>query len=97
MYTQTLAEYIWRLRQTIVVNSIAYYELNETIMSDDGYDLIVKKYMKIEIPVDYRDDLDYIFYDFDGSTGYHLFKRLTTEHQHKYLNKAQYLIKINNK
>ena len=71
----------------IIVHSIIYYEFDESVISDKRYDKkaaalakLVKKYPKeVKNSEYYR-----AIYDFDGSTGFHLYSRLKKS-QRKYL------------
>lgn len=71
------------LQRRIIVFSIMYYELNISPLTDKQYDSIsyqLVEYMnttpkKILEKTKYW----YAFYDFDGSTGFHLPDRLTKE------------------
>lgn len=77
---KTRIEYIQR---RIIVFSIMYYELSESPLDDKQYDSIayqLVEYMnttpkKILEQTKYW----YVFYDFDGSTGFYLPYRLTPE------------------
>lgn len=77
---KTRIEYIQR---RIIVFSIMYYELSESPLDDKQYDSIayqLVEYMnttpkKILEQTKYW----YVFYDFDGSTGFYLPYRLTEE------------------
>lgn len=67
------------LQRRILVYSIAYYELNNNIVSDKYYDEISKQLIVLQ-----KENKDivkesaygYVFYDFDGSTGFDLYHRL---------------------
>lgn len=67
------------LQRKILLNSILYYQYNENALSDHFYDGICRQL--VELHKEYGDIAStmygYAFYDFDGSTGYHLFDRLT--------------------
>ena len=61
--------------------SIAYYEFDISPVSDYAYDKmaheLVDRMRKCENVEDSR--YYYAFYDYDGSTGYHLYSRLTDD------------------
>ena len=63
-----------------------YYQYNTNFISDFHYDDCCKKLVKLHETYgpDFVDDsmYGYAFYDFDGSTGYHLYSRLTEEDKH---------------
>lgn len=70
---------ISHLQRKIILLSIAYYEFDYSPMSDYDYDNLahelVDRMRKCENVKDSR--YYYVFYDYDGSTGYHLYSRLT--------------------
>ena len=77
---KTRIEYIQR---RIIVFSIMYYELSESPLDDKQYDSIayqLVEYMNTT-PKEILEQTKYwyVFYDFDGSTGFYLSYRLTTE------------------
>lgn len=77
---KTRIEYIQR---RIIVFSIMYYELSESPLDDKQYDSIayqLVEYMNTT-PKEILEQTKYwyVFYDFDGSTGFYLPYKLTTE------------------
>lgn len=77
---KTRIEYIQR---RIIVFSIMYYELSESPLDDKQYDSIayqLVEYMNTT-PKEILEKTKYwyVFYDFDGSTGFYLPYRLTEE------------------
>lgn len=71
------------LQRRIIVFSIMYYELSESILDDKQYDSIayqLVEYMNTT-PKEILEQTKYwyVFYDFDGSTGFYLSYRLTEE------------------
>lgn len=77
---KTRIEYIQR---RIIVFSIMYYELSESPLDDKQYDSIayqLVEYMNTT-PKEILEQTRYwyVFYDFDGSTGFYLSYRLTPE------------------
>ena len=77
---KTRIEYIQR---RIIVFSIMYYELSESPLDDKQYDSIayqLVEYMNTT-PKEILEQTKYwyVFYDFDGSTGFYLPYRLTEE------------------
>ena len=81
------------------MNCIAYYYKNTNGLSDKDYDEISKQLVELQKTVDVRlTQYGYIFYDFDGSTGFDLYDRLTEEDK-KYMNAIKNLVfpKSNNK
>lgn len=74
------------LQRKIILNSIAYYELNTNKLTDKQYDELSRQLaaMQVEYPNIMDTQYGYVFYDFDGSTGFDLYHRLN-EHDKKYL------------
>lgn len=71
------------LQRKIIVNSVAYYEYDTNTISDSFYDGICKQLVILQEEYnkeggDFVKDsrFGYAFYDFDGSTGFHLYHRL---------------------
>ena len=69
------------LQRRIIVYSIMYYEHNESCVSDSYYDSISHQLVELMRKCD-PDELKkstyyYCMYDFDGSTGFHIYSRLT--------------------
>ena len=67
------------LQRWVLVQSIIYYELNSSVVSDKEFDsnarqlvAMQKQYSKEAKETEYW----YVFYDFDGSTGFDLFERM---------------------
>lgn len=90
---KTRIEYIQR---RIIVFSIMYYELNESPLDDKQYDSIayqLVEYMNTT-PKEILEQTKYwyVFYDFDGSTGFYLQYRLTEEDK-DYLHKIAQQVK----
>ena len=74
------------MQRKIIITSIIYYEMDNNMMSDRDYDLMCKQcceMMKSCSEVE-SSQYYYIFYDFDGTTGFHLKDRLN-EKDKKYL------------
>ena len=67
------------LQRKIILCSIAYYEFDESPVSDYDYDQLSKDLAAMMKECENVGDSKYYyaFYDFDGSTGYHLYTRLT--------------------
>lgn len=79
----------------IILHSIIYYELNESVISDKKFDK--KSAALVELMKKYPEETENseyyrAIYDFDGSTGFLLYHRLKKS-QRKYLkNIARYII-----
>lgn len=69
------------LQRKILLNSILYYMYNDNAIDDYFYDSICKQLVVMQN--EYGDISDteygYAFYDFEGSTGFYLYGRLTKE------------------
>lgn len=72
------------LQRKILLNSIAYYEYDASTIDDHFYDSICRRLVILhgiydeETGRDFSRDSEYgyVFYDFTGDTGYHLYSRL---------------------
>ena len=71
------------LQRKILVNSVAYYEYDESPLTDSFYDGICRQLVILQEEYnkeggDFVKDsrFGYAFHDFDGSTGFHLYHRL---------------------
>ena len=68
------------MQRHIIVHSILYYELNTTVISDSEFDFLSKQLVELQKQVS-KEELEksqyyYVFYDFDGNTGFDLWYRL---------------------
>lgn len=67
------------LQRKIILNSIVYYMFNKNLISDREYDLMSRQL--VELHKEYGDISDtqygYVMYDFDGTTGFDLYDRLS--------------------
>ena len=66
------------LQRTVLVNSVLYYQLNDSKMSDKRYDEISRELLKLQS--EYGDISDtqygYAFDEFDATTGFDLYSKL---------------------
>jgi hypothetical protein len=72
---------IEHLQRRILVYSILYYEYDKSPISDERYDQLahaLAELMRNCLTVS-ESRYHYVFYDYDGSTGYFLAERLTKE------------------
>ena len=69
------------LQRIILVHSMLYYDMDESVISDKKYDklsrLLADKIKEIGPKKLESTQYGYVFYDFDGSTGFDLTSRLT--------------------
>ena len=68
------------LQRVVLIHSILYYELNTTVISDSEFDLLSKQLLHLQSKAK-EEELEksqyyYVFYDFDGNTGFDLWYRL---------------------
>lgn len=86
------------LQRRIIVYSIAYYDLNNNIISDRDYDAQCRLLVKLMQEADEiqlrASEYYYCMHDFDGTTGFDIRGRLTTEDREKLTNLARYLLKL---
>lgn len=73
------------LQRKIILNCIAYYELNTNKLSDKEYDELSKQLVELQKNVNISDtQYGYVMCDFDGTTGFDLYERLN-DYDKKYL------------
>lgn len=75
----TIKEKIELLERSILVNSFAYYELNENILSDFKYDANTRQLLELiaEYPEIFRKSRYYRYFDnFESGTGFDLSGRM---------------------
>ena len=84
------------LQRKILIHSILYYELNKTILSDAEFDKMCRKLLiGIKHTKNYhRSDYYYVFYDFDGSTGFDLYHRLEDDDKEYLMHIAEHVYKL---
>ena len=87
------------LQRWVIVHSILYYEMDSSIVSDKMFDDNAKQLVKMQ--KQYSDeatqtDYWYLFYDFDGSTGFDLFGRLKKKDRRYLTQIAQHVLKLHN-
>ena len=78
---------IGSLQRWIIVHSIIYYELGSSIVSDKVFDANASQLVQMQkdFPDEAKEsDYWYLFYDFDGTTGFDLYSRLN-KHDKAYL------------
>lgn len=68
------------LQRKIIINSILYYYRDTNFISDNQFDEISAYLVNLQSQINIEDTMyGYIFYDFDGTTGFHLYDRLMEE------------------
>lgn len=91
--SKTKIEYIQR---RILVYSIAYYELNDNIVSDVYYDKLSKQLVVLQKEnksVVKETQYGYVFQDFDGSTGFDLYHRLNKKDKENLMRITQMVLR----
>lgn len=84
------------LQRRIIVYSIAYYELNNNIVSDKYYDEISKQLVVLQKEnksVVKETMYGYVFHDFDGSTGFDLYDKLNKKDKEYLMNITQMVLR----
>ena len=70
------------LQRFIIVNSYLYYMLDDSIITDKQFDEAAKHLVELQKNYDIsKTQYGYVFYDFDGTTGFDLWERLTAVDQ----------------
>lgn len=65
------------LQRKIILNCIAYYELDTNKLTDREYDELSKQLVELQKDIDIsQTQYGYLMYDFDGTTGFDLYSRL---------------------
>lgn len=82
------------LQRWLIVHSILYYELNCSIVGDKVFDANAQQLvaMQKQFPKEAKQtNYWYVFNDFDGSTGFHLYNRLKRKDKAYLKQIAEYL------
>lgn len=82
------------LQRKLIVHSILYYELNNSVISDKQFDCLAKQLIGLQKQnkKDFKEsEYYYCFCDFDGSTGFHIYDRLIPFDK-EYLTKIAYSV-----
>lgn len=86
------------LQRKIILNCIAYYELNTNRLTDKQYDELSKQLVELQKDIDINDtQYGYIFYDFDGTTGFDLYHRLNKQDKEYLMNIAIHVLDSSSK
>lgn len=85
------------LQRRIIIYSIMYYELNESVVSDKEYDIISKQLVSMMNEAT-QDELEktqywYCMSDFDGSTGFDLYGKLSKKDREYLTILAKHILK----
>lgn len=84
------------LERYILVHSYLYYHLNESVISDQKFDkyarLLASKVEKCKSKIPLT-QYGYVFYDFDGTTGFDLLDRLNKSDRKRIKSIATHVLK----
>lgn len=94
----TAKEKIEALERYILVHCMLYYHMNETLISDEIFDkysrLLAKKLQKIGENKIASTQYGYVFYDFDGTTGFDLIDRLNKSDRRRIKQIASFALRL---
>lgn len=82
------------LQRWILVHSFIYYELNESVVSDQMFDSNCLQLYKLKVKYkqSYKEsNYYYAMKNFDGSTGFGYFEKLSKEHSSSVVRDANYI------
>lgn len=84
------------LQRKIILNSIAYYNYDKSFISDQFFNDI--SHQLVEMQANFKGNVEadtqygYAMYDFDGSTGFDLFGKLTAKDREYLVNITEHYI-----
>ena len=80
------------LQRKIILNAIAYYELDSPRLSDREYDELSYQLVELQKDIDIQEtQYGYVMYDFDGTTGFDLYGRLNEKDKRYLMQLARYI------
>ena len=83
------------LQRKIILNCIAYYQLNTNRLTDKEYDELSKQLVSLQKDVNINDtQYGYVMYDFDGTTGFDLYDRLNASDRQYLMNIACHVLQV---
>lgn len=90
-------EFIEWLQRWVLVNSWLYYEKDGSPVSDKEYDSVSRQLVSLQ--KSYKEDIKdsqygYVFYDFDGTTGFDLYHRLSDVDKEKIVQVAAHVMQV---
>ena len=90
----TTTEKLDTIARWIIINSILYYELDSPIVSDEKFDANAKQLVEIiQMNPEASEAMrwKYVFEDFDGSTGFHLYSRMKRADKNRMMWEAKWV------
>ena len=86
-----------KLQRWILVMSYIYYEKDSNVVSDKVFDENARQLVRMQRRIDInKTDYGYAFYDFDASTGFYLFERLTKNDKEKIKRISSFVLNLYN-
>lgn len=86
-----------KLQRWILVMSYIYYEKDSNVVSDKVFDENARQLVRMQRRIDInKTDYGYAFYDFDASTGFYLFDRLTKNDKEKIKRISEFVLNLYN-
>ena len=83
------------LQRKIILNCIAYYQLNTNKLTDKEYDELSKQLVSLQKDININDtQYGYIMYEFDGTTGFDLYDRLNGSDKQYLMNIACHVLQV---
>ena len=83
------------LQRKIILNCIAYYQLNTNKLTDKEYDELSKQLVSLQKDININDtQYGYVMYDFDGTTGFDLYDRLNASDKQYLMNIACHVLQV---
>ena len=80
------------LQRKIILNAIAYYELDSPRLSDREYDELSYQLVELQKDIDIqKTQYGYAMYDFDGTTVFDLYDRLNEKDKRYLMQLARYI------
>ena len=83
------------LQRKIILNCIAYYQLNTNKLTDKEYDELSRQLVSLQKDININDtQYGYVMYDFDGTTGFDLYDRLNASDRQYLMNIACHVLQV---
>ena len=83
------------LQRKIILNCIAYYQLNTNKLTDKEYDELSRQLVSLQKDININDtQYGYVMYDFDGTTGFDLYDRLNASDKQYLMNIACHVLQV---